>query len=281
MLAVLVIVFREVLEAGLVIGVVLAATRGVAGRAWWIGAGVAAGVAGALVMAGLADQIGSLFAGSGRQILNAVILAIAVGMLGWTVVWMSVHGRQMAAELKQVGRDVAEGRKPLKALAVVVCVAVLREGFEVVLFVYGTAAAGGVTALDVASGVGLGVLGGAAVAGALYLGLAAIPLQHVFKVISVLITLLAAGLAAQAVGLLQSAGYLNVWSQQIWDTSHILRQSSILGRILHTLVGYLQRPTGLEFAAYGTTIIAIVIAMQWVERTHKRGSATARPPAKT
>lgn len=280
MLAVLVIVFREVLEAGLVVGVVLAATRGVANRSWWIGAGIAAGVAGALVMAGLADQIGHLFAGAGRQILNAIILAIAVAMLGWTVVWMSVHGRQMSAELKQVGRDVAEGRKPLKALAIVVCVAVLREGFEVVLFVYGAAASGGITALDVATGVGLGVLGGAAVAGALYLGLAAIPLQHVFKVISVLITLLAAGLAAQAVGLLQSAGYLPFWSEEVWNTSHILRQSSIPGRILHTLVGYQQKPTGLEIVAYVTTIVAIVIAMRSVEKAHAKGAA-ARPPAKT
>lgn len=276
MLAVLVIVFREVLEAGLVVGVVLAATRGVPGRSWWIGAGIAAGVAGALVMAGLADQIGHLFAGAGRQIVNAVILAIAVAMLGWTVVWMSVHGRQMAAELKQVGRDVAEGRKPLRALAIVVCVAVLREGFEVVLFVYGAVAGGGVTALDVASGVGLGVLGGAVVAGALYLGLAAIPLQHVFKVISVLITLLAAGLAAQAVGLLQSAGYLPLWSTEVWNTSHILRQSSILGRILHTLVGYLQKPTGLEIVAYVLTILAIVTSMWWVERNRAKGAA-ARP----
>jgi high-affinity iron transporter len=277
MLAVLVIVFREVLEAGLVVGVVLAATRGVAGRTLWIGAGILAGVAGALVMAGLADQIGHLFAGAGRQILNAIILAIAVAMLGWTVVWMSVHGRQMTAELKQVGRDVAEGRKPLKALAIVVCVAVLREGFEVVLFVYGAAASGGITALDVATGVGLGVLGGAAVASALYLGLAAIPLQHVFKVISVLITLLAAGLAAQAIGLLQQAGYLAFWNEEVWNTSHILRQSSIPGRILHTLVGYQQKPTGLEIVAYVATIVAIVIAMRRVERAH----AKARPPSKT
>lgn len=279
MLAALVIVFREVLEAGLVVGVVLAATRGVSGRSWWIAGGVLAGVAGAVVVAALAGELSSLFEGSGRRIFNAAILAVAVVMLAWTVVWMSVHGRRMTADLKKVGKDVAEGRKPLAALAVVVGIAVLREGAEVVLFLYGMVASGEIGAFDVAAGGALGVLGGAAVAGALYLGLAAIPLQHVFKVIAVLITLLAAGLAAQAIGLLQAAGHLQVWSQPVWDTAHILRQGSIPGRILHTLVGYQARPSGLELVAYVATILAIVTALWSIERTRTRGSAPARPSA--
>lgn len=270
MVAVLVIVFREVLEIGLVVGIVLAATRGVPGRSWWIGAGIATGGAGAVVMAALADKVGDLVSSAGRQMLDASILAVAVAMLAWTVVWLSVYGRRTAITLKQVGRDVAEGRRPLKALTVVISVAVLRKGFEVVLFVYGTVAAGKLTTLDVAAGVGLGILYGAAVAGALYLGLGAIPLRHVFKVMSVLIALLAAGLAAQAVGLLQSAGHLTIWSEPAWDTSHILRQGSIPGRILHTLVGYLQRPTGLQIVAYCVTIIAIVMAIRSVERSRAR-----------
>lgn len=277
MLAALIIVFREVLEAGLVVGVVLAATRGVRGRGWWIAAGVVAGVAATAVVAGLAEQISSLFEGSGRKVFNAAILAVAVVMLGWTIVWMSVHGRQMTADLKKVGKDVAEGRKPLAALAVVVCVAVLREGVEVVLFLYGMVAGGEVTALDVVIGGGLGILGGAAVAGILYLGLAAVPIKHVFKVIAVLISLLAAGLAAQSVGLLQSAGYLQVWSGEAWDTSHILRQGSIVGRILHTLVGYMARPSGLELVAYAATLVAIFVSMRLVDRNRAAGGSSARP----
>lgn len=278
MLGALIVVFREVLEAGLVVGVVLAATRGVSGRSWWIAAGVAAGVVATALIAGLAEQMSTLVHGSGRKVFNAAILAVAVVMLGWTVVWMSVHGRQMAADLKKVGKDVAEGRKPLAALAVVVCVAVLREGVEVVLFLYGMVAAGEVTALDVVIGGALGILGGAAVAGVLYLGLAAIPIKHVFKVIAILISLLAAGLAAQSVGLLQSAGYLPLLSAEAWDTSHILRQGSILGRILHTLVGYLARPTGLELVAYAATLVAIFASMRLVERRSRAaGGSSARP----
>jgi high-affinity iron transporter len=200
-------------------------------------------------------------------------------MLGWTVIWMSVHGREMTADLKRVGRDVAEGRKPLAALAMVVGIAVLREGFEVVLFLYGVIASGGTSAWDVATGGALGVLAGAAVAGVLYLGLAAIPLKHVFKAISTLITLLAAGLAAQSVGFLQSAGYLQSWSDPVWDTSSILSEDSILGRVLHTLVGYIAQPSGLQLLAYAATILVIVAAMRWVERTHARSTAPTRPTA--
>lgn len=273
MVALLVIVFREVLEIGLIIGIVLAATRGVLHRGWWIGAGIAGGVVGAVVAASLADRIAHLFADASRHALEAAALTIAVVMLGWTLVWLSARGRDMAAELEQMGRDVVEGRKPLKALAVVIFVAVLREGIEVILFVYGMVAAGRLTTLDVTAGVGLGILYGGAVAGALYLGLGAIPLRHVFKVMSVVITLLAAGLAAQAVGLLQSAGHLPLWSEPVWDTSHILQQGRLLGRILHTLVGYLQQPTGLQIAAYALTIVAILVAMRATART---AAATVR-----
>lgn len=196
MLATLIIVFREVLEAGLVVGVVLAATRGIPRRGLYISAGVLAGVLGASIVALFANDISSLFEGTGQELLNAGVLAVAVVMLVWTGLWMSTHGRELSAQMKSVGRDVAEGRKPLTALAIVLAAAVLREGFEVVLFLYGIVAGGGATASTLAVGGALGILAGAAVSGLLYFGIMAIPLKHVFKAISMLITLLAAGLAA-------------------------------------------------------------------------------------
>jgi high-affinity iron transporter len=258
-LASLVIVFREVLEAGLVVGVVLAATRGIAYRGLYITAGVLAGVFGAAIIAVFADQISNLFQGTGQEILNAGVLAIAVVMLIWTGMWMSTHGRQIATEMKAVGRAVADGSKPLTTLAVVVAVAVLREGFEVVLFLYGVVVGGGATAASIAIGGVLGILGGAAVSLLLYLGIVAIPLRHVFKVIAALITLLAASLAAQSVGLLQGAGYAQTWSDPLWDTSGLLSEDSILGRVLHSLVGYTAQPSGLQLTAYLAVILFAVI----------------------
>ena len=89
MLASLVIVFREVIEAGLIVGIVLAATRSVPRRGWWVAGGVLAGTLGACLVAAFAGELGALFNGSGQELFNAAILLVAVGMLTWHNAWMA------------------------------------------------------------------------------------------------------------------------------------------------------------------------------------------------
>src|SRR5437016_1250951 len=137
MLGALIIVFREVIEAGLIVGIVLAATRGVPRRGGFVAGGITAGIAGSCLVAAFAGAISDAFAGIGQELMNATILLVAVAMLTWHNVWMAQHGRELAAQMQAVGRGVAEGKRPLAALAVVVGIAVLREGAEVVLFLYG------------------------------------------------------------------------------------------------------------------------------------------------
>jgi high-affinity iron transporter len=256
-----IIVLREVIEAGLIVGIVLAATRGVAGRGRWIGIGIIAGLLGAAVVAMFAGAISDAFEGSGQELLNACVLIVAVAMLAWHNAWMAKHGRELAAEVRKVGHAVSAGEKPLTALAVVCGIAVLREGSEVVLFLYGIAASG-TTGLALLTGGLLGVLGGVAVTGLSYLGLLTIPQRHIFMVTGILITLLAAGMAVQAVFYLDQAGYLTVLEKTVWDSSAILPQSSALGIILHTLIGYTDRPSEMQLIAYIGTILAMVALMR-------------------
>ena len=263
MLAALVIVFREVLEAGLIVGVMLAASEGIAGRGRVISLGIGAGVLGSCLIALFAERIASLFDGSGQELLNATILGVAVVMLVWTVVWMASHGKEMVTEMKAVGRDVKDGRKPLAALGIVVGMAVLREGVEIVLFMYGIAVTGE-SPLNVAIGFALGVLAGAVVSFILYRGLVAIPVKALFKTTTILITLLAAGLAAQSVGILQDAGFIQSLSDPLWDSSWLLADDGAVGRVLRTLVGYRAQPTGMEVAAYLATVAVIVILSRLV-----------------
>ena len=143
MLGSLIIVFREVLEAGLVVGIMLAITKGVRHSGRWIAIGVSTGVLGAALVAGLTSYIGQLFNGSGQEIFNAVILLFAVIMLGWHNIWMSVHGQNMASEARNLGHAVATGEEELKVLALVIALTVLREGSEIVLFLYGIIASDG------------------------------------------------------------------------------------------------------------------------------------------
>ena len=99
MFATALIVFREVLEAALIVGIVAAATRGIAGRARWIAAGIASGVLGSLAVAGGAGYLSQLAEGMGQELFNATILGIAVAMLAWHNIWMSVHGRELPYRL--------------------------------------------------------------------------------------------------------------------------------------------------------------------------------------
>src|ERR1700761_5922228 len=163
MISALIIVFREVIEAGLIVGIVLAATAGVPTRSRWVAIGVAAGILGACLVAAFAGELANLFQGSGQELFNASILLLAVCMLTWHNVWMASHGREMARELKSAGHQVVTGERTLSALAVVVGVAVLREGSEVVLFLYGIAAQGGTSNAAFLAGGLLGLAAGAGV----------------------------------------------------------------------------------------------------------------------
>lgn len=267
MLAALIIVFREVLEAGLIIGVVLAASRGVPGRGRAVTLGVLAGVVGSMVVAAFASQISAAFDGRGQELFTAGVLAFAVAMLTWHVVWMAEHAREMTAHLRQVGQAVAAGTQSVAALGIVTAMAVLREGSEVVLFLSGIALQHADTAWNLALGSAGGLLLGAAVSAVLYFGLSAIPLRHLFSTTGALVTLVAAGLAAEAVHQLSNAGLVTAGlNKTLWDTSWLLPEDGMVGRVLHVLAGYREAPGALEFAAYVVTILAIYVLSRRVKR---------------
>ncbi|KGV27676.1 FTR1 family iron permease [Burkholderia pseudomallei] len=274
MLSTAVIVFREVLEAALVVSIVLAATKGVPGRAWWVSAGLLGGVVGAAFIAVFADVVSAWASGMGQEVFNAGVMFVATIMLAWHSIWMGKHGREMAQQLSQVGRAVAAGSRPLTGLAIVVGVAVLREGSEAVLFLYGIAAGDPGQAPQMIAGGALGVLGGVGLGAGMYAGLLQIPLQRLFSVTNALIVLLAAGMASQGTGFLVSAGWLPSWGDTVWDTSWLLKESSVVGKMLHTLVGYTARPAGIQIVAYVATLLVIVLLARRVAR---KQAIVARP----
>jgi high-affinity iron transporter len=252
------IVFREVLEAGLIIGVVLAATEGLARRGRWLVGGATAGVLGAGLVALFAQQLSDLFAGSGQDAFNAAILIAAVLMLSWHIMWMSRHAREMVREVKSLGARIAAGESTLLAMATVVAVAVLREGSEVVLFLYGVASAGGAAPAAMLAGGLMGVAGGAVVSWLIYRGLLAIPVARLFAVTNTLVALLAAGMAGQAAVFLAQANWIPSLGDQLWDTSGVLSDASLPGRALHALVGYSDRPMGVQILAYLSVLLALI-----------------------
>jgi high-affinity iron transporter len=265
------LVFREVLEAALIVSVVCAATRGVPGRGRWVGGGIVLGVLGALVVAVFADAISAAMSGIGQELFNASVLLAAVAMIGWHAIWMASHGRELALQMQSVGSAVLAGSRPLSALLVVVAIAVLREGSEIVLFLYGQAASGA-GAVAIAGGIALGVAGGVAVGFLLYFGLLGIPIRHFFTATNWLMLLLAAGLASQAAGFLIQADVLPAFGSRVWDTSALLSNGSLIGKTLHTLIGYDAQPAGMQIVFYAVTAALIAVGMKlW-------GGARPKPP---
>jgi high-affinity iron transporter len=198
-------------------------------------------------------------------------------MLGWHNVWMGRHGRELAVEAGDVGKLVLAGARPLYALAVVVGLAVLREGSELVLFLYSIAAANGTEAAAFAGGFAIGLVAGIAVGAALYLGLLRIPLRHLFTVTSWLILLLAAGMAAQGAAFLMQADLLPALGSNLWDTSFLLTERSIPGQVLHALVGYVAQPAGIQVVFYVATLVVIGALMRLAGRAEPPAKPAVRP----
>ncbi|HZX70118.1 MAG TPA: FTR1 family protein [Rhodanobacter sp.] len=264
------LVFREVLEAALIVTVVAAATRGVARRGWFIGGGIGLGVLGAVLVATFAGVISAAASGVGQELFNACVLFAAVLMIGWHVIWMSTHGRELAQHMKAVGGAVQTGASSLTLLLAVVALAVLREGSEIVLFLYGMVAGG---ADGLVQGLAIGIVGGTTVGFLLYFGLLRIPLRYFFTATNWMLVLLAAGLASSAARYLVQANLLPELGNQIWDSSWLLSNGSVLGKMLHILIGYDAEPSGIQLIFYAAVVITLMLGMRLMGRASRRASA--------
>lgn len=266
MLGALLIVFREVIEAGLIVGITLAVTRQVPHGRAFVAMGVAAGLLGAGVVALFIEALSGLFAGAGQELFNAAILSIAAIMLVWHNVWMAHHGKELARHIRNAGQELQDGGGAPTGLAIVVAIAVLREGSEVALFLYGLLSARNEGAMEIFAGGVLGLFAGVALAAATYYGLVIIPQKRLFQVTGVILSLLAAGMAAQAVQFLAQADVLTVLQAEAWDSGWLLSESSVLGRAMHALVGYVERPTVLQLVTYVAVLAAIYILSRVSDR---------------
>ena len=259
-----IIVFRESLEAALLIGIIAAATRGLPGRNLWLAGGVVAGLVGSGIVAMLTESIASLADGSGQELFSAGILGIAILMIGWHNIWMASHGAEMAAKAKSLGQGVRSGNQELSAVAIVVAMAVLREGAETALFLHGMASSG--DPMTVLLGGLLGMVAGVVVGCGIYAGLVRVPIRWFFSVTGALLLLLAAGLASQMARLLIQGDWLPAMATPLWDASGTLPITSMPGSILHILIGYESQPSGMQVIFYLTTLAVIASAAAWVKR---------------
>jgi high-affinity iron transporter len=263
------IVFREVLEASLVVGIIAAATRPIAGRILWIVLGVAAGAVASVGVAAIAGTISTMAGGFGQEIFTACVLAMAVAMLAWHNVWMASHGKALAEQARKIGHSAARGDVALSAIATAIALTVTREGSETVLFLFGISSSSGMSRGALALGSMLGLAAGAAAGWLIYAGLLRVPVHRLFGVTSWLILLLAAGMAGQLARVLIQADLLPSLVSPLWDTSAWVPDDSVLGTLFRALLGYQAQPTGTQVIFYLVALALIWTAMQRA-RTHRK-----------
>jgi len=266
MLASFVIIFREGFEMAIVITLLMAATVGMHNRSRWILGGTAAGVFLSLGIGAIIISQPAAIELLSSKLTSAGILIAAALLIGWTVIWMKSHGKNMSQNLKQATLDIKEHRKPLASLAVVAFLAVFREGVESVIFILGLMSSG-----DQPNQLAIGGLGGAVAAlivgYAMYKGLIKLNIGKVFDVCAILMAFLAAGMAVNAAGKLVSADVLPAIIPQLWDSTAILdHHTSMFGRFLFVLFGYTEKPSLMQAIAYVGTLVIIYCGYKWQQK---------------
>ena len=267
MFAAAAITFRETIEAALVVGVLAALTRGLDRRGAWISLGILAGLAASVAMAVLVGGASRTVDRTFQDEFNAGALLLAVAILHWHTLTAGTRGHEVRQAISKADAMTRSGRSPMLILAVVSALAVFREGTETVLFVYGLLAGSGRAAVfDTGLGVAAGLGVGTVLAGLVYVGLVRLPTRSFFAVVNTLMAVLAAAMAAQAVVLLQRAGLATALQHLAWDTSSVLPQDGLLGRLLHMLVGYAEQPSILQVVVYGSVLATMALAAVWGRR---------------
>ncbi len=260
MIASAIIVFREVFEISIILSIIMAATNNIPNRKFFILAGILGGVIGSLVIAYTMSNFGELFNQLGQEMINIISLFLAVLLISWTVIWMSTNAKLFNQKLQKASREADFGLKPLYIISIIIASAILREGSEIILFLMGIYVSGG-ELHNLIKGSVLGLSLGAIMGLLIYKGLVNFSYKHIFKITSALLIFLAASMASEMANFLSAANILTIFSKPLWDSSHILSEESLTGKILHVLFGYDSKPTGLQILFYSFTLAFIYLSL--------------------
>jgi high-affinity iron transporter len=261
MLQIAIVVFREILEISLILGILSAATKEIEGRAKWILGGLTLGAIVSIALAFFTDTISDSLNGQGQEFFNGLVLLSAAAMISWTVIWMQKHAKSISGELKKLSNSIREGKKPLYILLFVVFLSTVREGTEIVLFTYSYYLAGE-DIFNISSGLIIGIIFGSAVGFALYLGILKASGKYFFIVTTYLLVFLASGIAAQGIGFWINADIVPAFGNPLFDISGILPQTSILGKFLHIFFGYLDQPAGMQLLVYFVNLAVLFLGLR-------------------
>lgn len=266
MLKVAIVIFREFLEISLLLGVILAATRGLTNRLYYVVAGIMGGVVGASVLAFFTRLLNRSFQGIGDEVFDASIILVTVALLVATAIWVNNPREVIKSKVDSIILDLDQSKSSKMILTLLIAGTIFREGSEIVLFLYSVARSSGIEGESYLVGIGVGLISGSLCGWAIYIGLLKWAGKYIFKISYLLLSLISAGLAAEAVGILSSVGVLDIYRNILWDSSAFISDSSIVGKVLKILVGYEAKPSGMQVIAYVSTIMVISFGSMLVQK---------------
>lgn len=257
------VVFRECLEIALLLGIILAVTKQIEKSRIYIIAGSMLGTVLAALFAFFARAISVSFSGMGDEIFNTIIILITVVLISWTIVWMQGYGGKVRQDFNNLSEKIYSGDSSAIMLVLIVASTILREGIEIIILVYSISSVEVVEANSYILGLICGMVSGFSLGIVIYLGLIKLAKQkYIFRISTILLMLIASGFAAEAAGILTSSGIVMFLSDQLWDSSWIISDRSVYGKLLNMVTGYIARPNGLQVIFYISTIVIINILIQ-------------------
>ncbi len=254
MLAAAIIVFREMLELGLILGIISAALHDVSNKLKLILLGSSIGIVLCSILAITFHYITNMFDGNGQEILNIIILAISIICITLTLIWINDN-------IKNLHLKLANNYSNSISIILIIALATAREGAEAILFLYGILASGA-KVVDLVIGLVIGLFLSSLSGIFIYTGLLKLPTKYFFKIINILLILLAAGMSSQLANYLSAIGIIEALSSSMWNSQWLIADDTIIGRILYSLIGYSSHPTELQVLFYATTILSMMLIMK-------------------
>lgn len=258
MLKIAIVIFRECLEIALLIGIILASTKHIKNSRMYVLTGAMIGLVLASSIAFCVRGISRTYGPNGDVLLDAAIILITTIIISWTVVWMQGYTQKIKHNIAELSEKITAKTASTMILTASIAVTILREGAEIILFIYSIASTEQISANDYIIGLGIGGISGFIAGVVIYLGIIKLSGKYIFKVSTILLIFIAAGLASQAAGILTSAGVINIMTEELWDSSWFVGNNTIIGKILSTTIGYDSKPNGIQLIFYLVTILFTV-----------------------
>lgn len=258
-----VLFLREGLEASLIVSILFAALRQLGqmqqARAVWTGiilALVCSLLGGIALYVTIHEYVGSTF----QTIFETVTYLLAVVLLTTMTFWMQKNSRSMKKDIVTKASIAGSGF----GLGLLAFTTIGRESLETAIFMLAFAFQTNGWLLLLGGGAGLLVSIGLCFL--IYRLGYRLDYRIFFRVMGIILLIFAAGLLGDAVQNMQALGWLSFGTMPIWNTAHILPESSTLGDILHSFLGYAEAPTILQTILYLLYLVVFGSFFAWLTR---------------